>query len=157
MKYLQLLCLAMALSLTACKDGEKADAVQSEPAAAAEATGLGNDKAPDMHNSENSLDWPGKYTGILPCWEGCDGYKHTIEIREDNSYTLWLQQLGQEKEPREFSGSFAWDEDNQVITLDALGDHLKFRVMENMLQKLDKFGNEEKGAPQARYFLHKVQ
>ena len=157
MKYLQLICLFALLCLTACKDGKNAADAQNKPAPSAVAPGLENDKAPDMHNSENALDWPGKYSGVLPCWEGCDGYKHVIELHNDNSYVLWLQQLGQEKQPREIKGSFTWNEEGTIITLDAEGDHLKFRVMENMLKKLDKFGNEEQGAPQARYLLRKIQ
>lgn len=157
MKYLQLICLFALLCLTACKDGKNAADAQNKPEPSAEASGLENNKAPDMHNSENALDWPGKYSGVLPCWEGCDGYKHVIELHNDNSYVLWLQQLGKEKEPREIKGSFTWNEEGTIITLDAEGDHLKFRVMENMLKKLDKFGNEEKSAPQARYLLRKIQ
>ncbi|WP_159799224.1 copper resistance protein NlpE [Flavobacterium sp. MK4S-17] len=153
----QLLYLFAFVSLIACKDGKKADAGQNNNEPAVEVTELQNDKAPDMHNSANSLDWVGEYSGILSCWNGCEGYKHIIELKKDSTYTLTLQALGIDDKPRTLNGKFNWSDNGSIITLDAEGDHLKFKVMENMLKKLDKFGNEEQGAPQAKYLLHKVQ
>lgn len=114
-------------------------------------------KAEDIQKSQTFTDWPGKYAGMLPCQEGCDGYKHILQIRKDSTYTLSLQAMGIDKEPRVFNGTFHWDTDKNIITLDAEGDHLKFKVMEGMLKKLDKFGNDEQGAPQANYMLNKVK
>ncbi len=152
MKSLLVMCLSLAMCLTGCKDDKKAADSQNQHEDKMDAK---SQTMPDMHNSQNALDWAGKYTGTLPCWEGCDGYKHTLVIENDNTYTLTLEALGIDKQPRILKGDFTWDDSGSVITLDAEGDHLKFKVMENMLKKLDKFGNEEQGAPQEQYLLHK--
>lgn len=112
--------------------------------------------AGDIKSSHKFPDWTGRYSGVLPCRVGCEGYKHIIQIRKDSTYTLSLQELGNEDAPRVFKGRYHLDKPKKIITLDAEGDHLKFKVMEGMLKKLDKFGNEEKGAPPAKYLLQRV-
>lgn len=102
-----------------------------------------------------SLDWTGNYAGNFPCGD-CQGIMTKITINDDNTYTLSSQYVGKEDEPTVYKGKFNWDKAQNVITLDAEGDHLKFKVMENMLKKLDKFGNDEQYGPKARWFLHKT-
>jgi len=73
---------------------------------------------------------------------------------------LSSQAIGRDAKPAVYNGTYYRDEKN-IITLDAEGDHLKFKIIDDgadgMLQKLDKFGDDEQGGPPARYFLHKVQ
>lgn len=100
--------------------------------------------------------WYGSYSGSLPCGD-CKGILTKLTVNADNTYTLSSQYLGKETKPTVYKGTYNLD-DKKIITLDAEGDHLKFQVKEEdeMLVKLDKFGNAEQGSPAARYFLHKT-
>ncbi|RZJ64940.1 MAG: copper resistance protein NlpE [Flavobacterium sp.] len=150
MKTLQIICLAAILSFVGCKD-QAANESEGQTKSDTIVT------LPDAHNAENSLDWAGKYSGVLPCWDGCQGLITVLQIKADSTYTLSSQAMGQEKEPRTFAGKFSWDTAKNVITLDANGDHLKFQIMENRVKKLDKFGDEEQGGPAERYLMPKIQ
>ena len=82
-------------------------------------------------------------------------------MNANKTYSLSSQYLGKEDKPRTFTGTYYFDKAKETITLDAEGDHLKFKIIDDgadgLLKKLDKFGDEEKGGPPARYLLHKVQ
>lgn len=102
----------------------------------------------------------GKYSGNLPCGGDCTGIKTGI-VLNNGTYTLVSQAVGRDPEPVQYTGTYYLDKASNIVTLDAEGDHLKFKIMDDgadsMLKKLDKFGNEEKGGPPARYLLHKVK
>jgi len=74
----------------------------------------------------------------------------------NKTYALSSQYVGKETKPRVFKGTFYLDEATQIITLDAEGDHLKFTLLDNSVKKLDKFGEDEQGAPAERYVLKKI-
>jgi len=149
MKRMQLLCLA-AFMFIGCKDGEKPTATQD---AQIDTIVVPNEIVHDTP----APGWMGKYSGTLPCWNDCDGLKTEIEVRNDSTYTLSSQALGQEDKPRLFDGTYHYDTIKNTITLDAEGDHLKFLVRDGMLKKLDKFGDPEQGAPQEQYLLKRVE
>lgn len=100
--------------------------------------------------------WTGNYSGSLPCGD-CKGILTKITLNADKTFTLSSQYIGKETTPNVYKGTYTLDDKN-IVTLDAEGDHLKFLVMEgdDMIVKLDKFGNEEQAGPAARYYLHKV-
>lgn len=151
MKSIQLLCLFAAILLIGCKDGEKPTGTQNIPPSGATEPAM----TPPVAKPETA--WIGKYTGVLPCWNDCEGLKTEIEVRNDSTYTLSSQALGQEDKPRLFKGTFHFDASKSTITLDAEGDHLKFLVQDDMLKKLDKFGDPEQGAPHEKYLLKRVE
>jgi hypothetical protein len=97
---------------------------------------------------------------VLPCGGDCKGIKTEITVKGDKTYVLSSQAIGRDAKPAVYNGTYYLDKKN-IITLDAEGDHLKFKIIDDgadgMLQKLDKFGDDEQGGPPARYFLHKVQ
>lgn len=155
MKTLQLVSLAAVLCLAGCKDGEKpADAqsaggVQEVPPVAPPPVAVAADDEP--------ASWMGKYSGVLPCWNDCDGLKTELEVRSDSSYTLSSLAMGLENKPNIYNGAYHFDKAKSTVTLDAEGDHLKFLVKDGMLKKLDKFGEPEQGAPQEKYLLRRVK
>jgi len=65
--------------------------------------------------------------------------------------------MGKEANPNVYKGTFYLDDATQVITLDAEGDHLKFKLQNGSIKKLDKFGDDEQGAPAEQYILKKVE
>ncbi|MXN92733.1 hypothetical protein GR160_16005 [Flavobacterium sp. Sd200] len=97
----------------------------------------------------------------MPCGGACIGIKTKITLSADKTYLLFSQAKGRDAKAAQYAGTFYLDASKNVITLDAEGDHLKFEIIDDgaygMLKKLDKFGNEEKGGPHARYLLHKVK
>jgi len=156
MKLFQIACLSLLMSFAvSCKDTPKeTEGPQDQemvPPAVTHTVA-----ADEAHNSENALDWSGAYSGTTPCAD-CPGMKTDITLNSDNTYSLQEQYLEKEKAPRSFKGSFTWDEAKSVITLDAEGDHHKFKVMENGLRLLDKFGDEKQGGKPEDFVLPKVK
>jgi len=157
MKTFQIICLSALLSAAvSCKKDAESQIENPKGDSLTSNAGTVTTPAADAaHNSENSLDWPGDYSGTLPCGD-CKGIKMDITINKDKTYSLSVQALGKEDKPRIFKGTFYWDTAKNVITLDAEGDHLKFRVQEGCLTKLDKFGDPEQGGPVSAYTLSKI-
>ena len=108
---------------------------------------------PDMHNSSNSLDWSGRYAGVLPCAD-CEGIETIINLSEDKSYTKRLTYLGEGADPVEESGEFVWSEDGASITLSADGQ--MYNVGENVVIALDQSGEVITGDLAANYRLAKA-
>jgi heat shock protein HslJ len=117
---------AMAAVLSACTPGTHTAA----PAPA---------MTPDMHTSQNSLDWAGVYEGILPCAD-CPGMKTRLTLDRDGSYELSTRHLERPDEARAVRGRFAWNAGGNSITLDAPGDGRRFAVGEGRLSLLDRDG-----------------
>ena len=74
----------------------------------------------DMHNSRNSLDWPGVYEGVLPCAD-CPGIQTRLTLQQDGRFALSMRYLERQVAPFESSGSFSWKADGNTITLDGAG------------------------------------
>lgn len=156
MKLLQITCLSLLMAFAvSCKDAPKeTESPQDQETVPAQATDTVTADA--AHNSRNSLNWAGTYSGVTPCAD-CLGIKTDMTLNSDNTYSLQEQYLEKEKTPRRFKGSFTWDEAKSVITLDAEGDHHKFKVMEGSLRILDKFGDEKQGGKPEDFVLPKVK
>jgi len=156
MKLLQITCLLLLLGFAvSCKDAPKQPEGQQDQETVT-ATVTDTVTADAAHNSQNSLDWAGTYSGVTPCAD-CPGMKTDIILNNDNTYSLQEQYLEKEKAPRSFKGSFTWDDASSIITLDAEGDHHKFKVMEGSLRLLDKFGDEKQGGKPEDFVLPKVK
>lgn len=111
----------------------------------------------DGHNSQNSLDWAGSYTGIEPC-ASCEGIKTTLKISQDGNYTLTSEYLGvDEPTVNVQNGKFSW-KDGNTIELDGFkpGEGSPyFKVEENKVRHLDLEGNVIKGDLANNYVLNK--
>jgi heat shock protein HslJ len=112
--------------------------------------------APMADNSRNALDWPGVYTGTLPCAD-CEGIRTRIELRGDGSFSRSLVYLGRSARSLDDAGSFAWDEAGARVTLGAGGrDPQQYQVGENVLFHLDREGRRIGGDLAAAYRLDKI-
>jgi heat shock protein HslJ len=103
-----------------------------------------------------SEDWPGAYSGILPCAD-CSGIYTRLELSGDDTYMLKQVYLGKgDKDGFDSSGKFEWNEDGNRITLGEGEDKTAYLVGRNSLTMLDKEGNEIAGELDDYYILAKV-
>jgi len=109
----------------------------------------------DSHNARNSLDYYGVYRGILPCAD-CEGIETEIELKPESRFVIMTKYPGKGTEAvTETSGTFAWNEDGNIITLMGLSPVNQYFVGENVLNHLDKDGKKFTGALEALYVLRK--
>lgn len=145
--------------ILSCK-GEKEASETIENPAKTESE-IASEKTPDIidgHTSENSLDWEGSYSGVIPC-KDCDGIDARLILRKDQTYKLVLRYLGiPEKESQDFisEGEFTWEDNGNNILLEGEKlDFQKFKVGELFLMPLDINGNEVKRIPGNNFKLLK--
>jgi uncharacterized lipoprotein NlpE involved in copper resistance len=106
------------------------------------------------HNSKNSVNWDGVYTGTIPAADG-PGINVRITLNPDETYEVLYEYIDRENGFAQ-KGNFTWDEGGGVITLDAEDIPLYYRVGENILIQLDMEGNEITGSLAGNYVLHKT-
>ncbi len=112
-------------------------------------------QATTADNSRTSVDWPGTYTGVVPC-DDCEGIEMSITLHEDGTYLLKSKSLGKDDQVAKHSGSFTWDEAGGKIQLQGLAEGPdRYLVGENVLYQLDEQGNRITGDMAARYALMK--
>lgn len=116
-----------------------------------------NNKSLQLHNSRNSLDWAGTYSGLLPC-EDCLGVETIIEINEDQTYRLTLRRTNDEEQTEETktSGNFSWNDEGSAIFLEQEPEMPPLKVGENFLVPLDSRGFELKPEPGNNFKLLKL-
>jgi len=143
--------ILLVLVMTGCKNKDRETSVQTQ-------TDNITKSGINTPDEGNEIAFEGTYSGNLPC-EYCKdkGLLTKLTILKDSTYSLSSQELGNEATPRIFKGVYSFKKSDSIITLDAEGDHLKFKIMDGMVKKLDKFGADEQGSPAARYLLHKVE
>jgi len=110
-----------------------------------------------IHNSRNSLDHDGTYTGTFPCAD-CSGIN--IEITLNNgTYTMKSVYEGKEQDGENTfteSGTYTWDNTGSIIIFDG-DDTNRYQVGENTLIALDENGNRITGDLADMYILRKKQ
>ncbi|MDR0561912.1 MAG: copper resistance protein NlpE, partial [Spirochaetaceae bacterium] len=104
-----------------------------------------------VHNTRNSVDWAGAYTGMIPAADG-PGIDVTIELRYDDTYTLTYAYVDRDSSFT-VSGTFAWDEAWSIITLDNDEVPPHYIVGEHTLTQLDMSGNVITGDLADMYIL----
>ena len=155
-----LLYILVLFCILSCKD-DKESSETNETTTKSEWE-IASDKIPeiiDEHNSKNSLDWDGVYSGVLPC-DNCDGIDTRITLRKNETYQLVLRYAGiPEKEGKDFisEGEFSWEDNGANILFK--GDQVdfqKFKVGERFLMPLDNTGVELKAVPGNNFKLLKL-
>lgn len=144
----QILALAvLTLTFASCKKKVKTET--ETPVVAVDST-----TAPDMHTSENALDWSGTYEGVIPCAD-CPGIETKLTLKEDKTYELSVLYQDREKKPTVSKGSFTFDTTGNIITLDKAGNNTSYKVKEGCLVMLDTDDKEIEGGLKANYILNK--
>src|SRR4249919_459651 len=64
---------------------------------------------PKGDNSRTSLDWPGIYTGTLPCAD-CEGIQIHLRIEANLSYSLRIKYVGKSDSVYTSGGTFRWND-----------------------------------------------
>lgn len=109
----------------------------------------------DMHTSQNSLDWTGKYKGTLPCAD-CEGIETTVELNQDLTFKITQKYLGKsDDDVFTETGSFKWNEEGSNVELETSGRLTRYKVGENQLIMLDADGNIITGDLAEYYILRK--
>ena len=106
------------------------------------------------HNSRNSLDWAGTYTGHIPSASGM-GIEVRLTLNRDSSYALNYHYVGREDPDFSFTGNFTWNDAGSVITLDPGTGPMQYQVGENTLRQLDMDGEVITGDLAEMYVLRK--
>ncbi|MCC5932619.1 MAG: copper resistance protein NlpE N-terminal domain-containing protein [Balneolales bacterium] len=102
-----------------------------------------------------SLDWFGTYHGITPCAD-CEGIDTTLELTQDERFTLTTIYLGKDETPAVTEGEFFWNEAGNTVTLAGVEDRpAQFFVAENAVIQLDMEGNRVTGDLADLYILRK--
>ena len=126
--------LVAVLLLTACHmPSEHKDSAAAAP-------GDASPHADAAHNSRNSLDWAGTYSGVVPCAD-CEGIRTTVTLNADGTFERELVYLGRSAGPLRDAGRFTWNEAGSVVTLvPPEGTTQMYQVGENRLFHLDQAG-----------------
>lgn len=133
----------IAVSFTGCNDKKKATEKSQETTVVDAA-----------HNSRNSLDYEGVYTGTLPCAD-CSGIYTEITLSGDNYQKKTVYQ-GKEDENNTFEtfGKYNWNDKGNIITLEG-EESEQYQVGENQLFVLDIEGKRITGDLAEFYVLKK--
>ncbi|KKO45015.1 hypothetical protein WG68_12820 [Arsukibacterium ikkense] len=103
--------------------------------------------------SQNALDWPGRYQGVIPCAD-CPGIKMTLQLEANQQYSLSRYYQERADEPELTEGQFRWSSDGRIIQLDD-ADNSRLLVGENRLLLLDSQGERIGGELAGQYWLAK--
>ena len=106
------------------------------------------------HNSRNSLDWDGTYTGIIPS-ASVSGINVQITLNSDETFLLNYQYIDRSDDVYTRTGTFKWDNSGSIITLDIQDIPPFYKVGENTLTQLDMHGNIIDGELAENYVLIK--
>jgi uncharacterized lipoprotein NlpE involved in copper resistance len=115
---------------------------------------LSNKGAVDSHNSKDSLDWAGVYTGTIPS-AGGEGINVRMKLNKDNTYELTYEYINKLDRTFTFPGSFTWDDTGNIINLGIADTPSYYKVAENKLIQLDMEGKPITGNLADMYVLAK--
>jgi len=130
------------------------DEVPTEREAANAATLMEAHTIPDSHNSQNSLDWTGRYSGVLPC-ASCPGIETLVTLHEDGTFNRSMLYIDEAPIPQSDSGAVTWNAAGSKVTLGEGESARQYQVGENRLFHLDQNGERITGDLAGRYVLEK--
>jgi len=109
---------------------------------------------PDAHNSKNSLDWAGSYSGVVPC-ASCPGIETRVTLRADGTFDRSMYYIDESPFPNTDSGTFTWNAAGSKVTLGTGNGAQQYQVGENHLFHLDRSGERITGDLAGQYVLEK--
>ncbi|HUH46837.1 MAG TPA: copper resistance protein NlpE N-terminal domain-containing protein [Arenibacter sp.] len=115
-----------------------------------------NTEFEDHHTAQNSLDWSGTYSGILPCAD-CSGIETELTLNADNTFVLTTSYLGKQDSGKNIlEGKFEWDRNEINLMGIRKGERpTTYKVEENRIRQLDMKGHIITGNLAQNYVLKK--
>ena len=108
------------------------------------------------HTSQDSLDWPGSYSGVLPC-ANCEGIETELTLASNMTYVLTTRYLGRNDSKADtVKGKFSWQ--GNKLKLEGIRENERpslYKAEENKVRQLDMQGKEITGDLAKRYVLAK--
>ncbi|MDH6252829.1 putative lipoprotein NlpE involved in copper resistance [Chryseobacterium sp. H1D6B] len=165
MKYkTQILGIATVTFLASCSPKEKTNegsldskvdstSMPADSLAKAPADSLTKPYADTAHNSQNSVDWNGTYEATVPCAD-CPGIKTSLTLNKDNTFAITEEYIDK-KSKSDDKGTFEWNKEGSIITLNGKNSKYKYQVGENKLIQLDMEGKEITGPSKDLYVFKK--
>jgi len=109
----------------------------------------------DAHNSKNSLDWAGVYTGTIPSASGT-GINVRLTLSSDQTFALRYEYVDRPNSQYNWTGTFKWDNKGNTIKLTIDKETPPYyKVVENSLIQLDMKGKPITGDLADDYVLKK--
>lgn len=143
-----ILALFIGAGIISCNENKTAENVETSTTPVENSIPIGD-------NSQVSLDWPGTYTGKIPCAD-CEGIDKTIVLNDDKTFSMTDDYLGKKEGQFQTAGTFEWDNAGSVVTLtDRNNGKTMIKVGENQLILLDQEGKENTGDLAEMYILTK--
>jgi copper homeostasis protein (lipoprotein) len=109
---------------------------------------------PAAHNSKNSLDWAGSYSGVVPC-ASCPGIETRVTLHAGGTFDRSMHYIDESPVPNTDSGAFTWNAGGSKVTLGTGNDAQQYQVGENRLFHLDRSGERITGDLAGQYVLEK--
>ncbi len=114
-----------------------------------------NGPAPEMVDTMSESSFTGTYSGELPCAD-CEAIKTSLSLQGDRTFVLNMEYLGSEASDIQVVGTYNYNEQSQVITLENAADGpSKFLYENGKIWQLDQNEDKIKGDLADRYVLTK--
>jgi uncharacterized lipoprotein NlpE involved in copper resistance len=113
-----------------------------------------NESIATLHNSRNSLDWDGVYSGIIPSASG-SGIQVRIVLNLNYTFELRYFYIDRSESDMIINGTFNWNDAGSIITLNTDRAPPHYQVGENFLRQLDLQGRVISGSLAENYILRK--
>jgi uncharacterized lipoprotein NlpE involved in copper resistance len=108
----------------------------------------------DGHNSRDSLNWEGIYSGTIPSGSG-PGINVRMWLNRDESYVLRYEYLDRPNNIFSWTESFQWDKNGYIISFKIENVPSYYQVAEDKLIQLDMKGKPISGILADLYVLRK--
>lgn len=131
--------------MTACVSTENAESSETDMTT----------NAPEAPPEWEDPAWAGMYRGTLPCAD-CEGILTRIVLDRDLTYQKTMQYLGKDDTVFRQSGSFAWNDAQDEVTLKDQDEPNRYLLDNEELVQLDADGNRIVGELAENYQLKRV-
>jgi len=104
--------------------------------------------------TENSLDWSGRYKGVLPCAD-CQGIETTLILKDDYTFHLIRTYLGKPGKTFSKNGKFGFTNNGSTVVLGGVDKPNRYFIGEGYATQLDIGGEVIEGPLADEYVLNK--